>query len=99
MENQINFSSLELTPSFAYETDKIPGNGHLEISVGAYRYEHRHRNRHVNVTIVFYTISPLKFLNTFVKHVIFNKKFSQKKDVLCFFKQLVFGIFLKKNLW
>ena len=54
MENETNFSSLELTPSFAYETDKIQGNGHLEILVWAYRY--RHRNRHVNITAVFYTV-------------------------------------------
>ena len=53
MENHINFSSLELTSSYANEIDKMQGNGHLEISVWAQRYWHRHRNRHVNITIVF----------------------------------------------
>ena len=48
--------SLELTPSFPYEIDKIQENGHFEISVLAYRYWHRHRNRHVNITIAFYTV-------------------------------------------
>ena len=33
MENHTNFSSLEITPSFPYETDKIYGNGYLEMSV------------------------------------------------------------------
>ena len=56
MENHTNFPSLELTPSFPYETDKIQGNGHLEILVWAYQYLHRHRNRHVNMAIVFYTV-------------------------------------------
>ena len=52
MENYTMFSSLQQTPSFRYETDKIQRNGHLEISVLASRYWHRHRNRHANITIV-----------------------------------------------
>ena len=56
MENHTNFSSLELTPSFPYETDKTQENGPIEISLLAYRYWRRHQNRHVNITIVFYTV-------------------------------------------
>ena len=32
MENHAMFSSLQQTPFFPYETDKIQGNGHLKIS-------------------------------------------------------------------
>ena len=56
MENHTYFSSLELTPSFPYETDKIQENGHLEILVWAYPHWHRHRNQHVDLTIAFYTV-------------------------------------------
>ena len=56
MENHTNFSSLELTASVPYETDKIQGSGHLKILLWAYRHWYRHQNRHVNKAIVFYTV-------------------------------------------
>ena len=53
MDNQTIFSSLQQTPSFPYETDKMQGNSHLEIWVPVSQHWYRHRHRHFNITMVF----------------------------------------------
>ena len=47
------FSSLQQTPSFPYETEKIQGNDHLKISASASRRWHCHQSRYSNTTRIF----------------------------------------------
>ena len=53
MENHTMFSSLQQTPSFPYETDKIQLYSHLEILASVSRQWHQHRNRYANLIFLY----------------------------------------------